>query len=341
MFLHTQNKAQLSKYQYILGEYKKTDQCFVHSKDNRIALWNIPNGKDSGWYIGNYVHQGKPKGWVYVKSHATTPNLIKDEKWNAWNTAHKTFTQCSPIECILTKEDDMVLHVTAGEFSGGYVKHDYKQGRFVYHKIGAEQVTLYFQDDNDTWIITNGIRTAKPETRIKGFKCAIKQIVIKTTPPSLFNVQPTKFKFDVFLSHNWGNDELQRDNHHRISLLNQALHQIGIITWFDEDKMEGDITQRMCEGIDNSTAVIVCITRTYNNKLNSPNRDNCKKEFQYAELRTNNLIGLVMEPDMRDTKQWTGPLGMTLGQHLYLDFTEDTNTTQVCTAILDRLRAFG
>ena len=39
---------------------------------------------------------------------------------------------------------------------------------------------------------------------------------------------------DVFLSHNWGPDESGRDNHERVSKLNEALKSKGIKTWFDK-----------------------------------------------------------------------------------------------------------
>ena len=41
---------------------------------------------------------------------------------------------------------------------------------------------------------------------------------------------------DVFLSHNWGLDELGRNNHERVSKLNTALKHCNILTWFDSGK---------------------------------------------------------------------------------------------------------
>ena len=50
-----------------------------------------------------------------------------------------------------------------------------------------------------------------------------------------------KLSTDVFLTHDWGTDELERQNHARVSCLNTALQAKGLTTWFDEDKMEGFI----------------------------------------------------------------------------------------------------
>ncbi len=35
----------------------------------------------------------------------------------------------------------------------------------------------------------------------------------------------------VFLTHNWGTDELQRDNHRRVAVFNDGLQRRGWITW--------------------------------------------------------------------------------------------------------------
>jgi len=41
---------------------------------------------------------------------------------------------------------------------------------------------------------------------------------------------------DVFLSHDWGLDELGRNNHERVSKLNTALKNCNILTWFDSGR---------------------------------------------------------------------------------------------------------
>ena len=150
--------------------------------------------------------------------------------------------------------------------------------------------------------------------------------------PSLWNlilskVAPThqQSQFDVFLSHDWGTDESGRNTHSRMAALNDALKAIGLITWFDSDRMQGNIDDRMAEGIDRSKLVIVCITRNYLRKVSGQGArgddDNCKKEFQYACLRRGvaNLMPLVIEEAARATSSWEGPVGLSLGMQLYID----------------------
>ena len=50
---------------------------------------------------------------------------------------------------------------------------------------------------------------------------------------------PVSWKFDVFLTHDWGTDELGRPNHDRVKRANAWLKQRGIVAWFDEEMMEG------------------------------------------------------------------------------------------------------
>ena len=46
------------------------------------------------------------------------------------------------------------------------------------------------------------------------------------------------FKFDGFLSHNWGKNA---SNHDRVAYINDQLKKGGVETWFDEVQMAGDI----------------------------------------------------------------------------------------------------
>ena len=91
-------------------------------------------------------------------------------------------------------------------------------------------------------------------------------------------------KTDVFLTHDWGEDELKRNNHDRVSKINSALKLRGFETWFDDDRMIGRIDQQMVDGIDNTSVILVFITKRYMEKINGTNpKDNCQKEFTYAE----------------------------------------------------------
>jgi len=141
----------------------------------------------------------------------------------------------------------------------------------------------------------------------------------------------------VFLTHTWVKDELNRDNHSRVATVNKLLKAHGFKTWFDEDKMEGHIDQRMAEGINDSDVILVFITKTYMEKLNTEGHDNCKKEFTYAIIQNKKMIPIVMESCMRNHKEWIGILGVNLAGDLYVDMSE-TDSEYNITALIERLK---
>jgi len=135
-------------------------------------------------------------------------------------------------------------------------------------------------------------------------------------------------KTDVFLSHDWG---VGGANHRRVAEINTALKARGLVTWFDEERMEGGVHDKMQEGIDNCKCVVVFITRKYMEKVAGKDAgDNCQLEFKYATRRkgNNKMIPVVMEPTVRDMRTWTGPVDFQLGGQLYVDFAEPTLTPE-------------
>ena len=135
-------------------------------------------------------------------------------------------------------------------------------------------------------------------------------------------------KTDCFLSHNWGD---KNKNHEFVKKVNLDLQKRGWKTWFDENQMDGNIRFRMAEGIDNTKCVVVFITKEYRDKVNGMDMtDNCKYEFSYAmnQLGSQNMIPVVLETEMRDTKKWKGELGAALGSMLYVDLSLSKDTKE-------------
>ena len=130
----------------------------------------------------------------------------------------------------------------------------------------------------------------------------------------------------VFLSHNWGKADSGRDNHYRVSLINKELKKIGYQTWFDADRMTGDIVKQMSRGIEETKGVLVFITRQYLDKVTGEDSsDNCKLEFEYATRNktSSKMIAVIMEKSMSNSREWTGSVGMHLGGKIYVDMTGD------------------
>jgi hypothetical protein len=111
---------------------------------------------------------------------------------------------------------------------------------------------------------------------------------------------------DVFLAHDWEMDELNRDNHERVARINDALKSTGFITWFDAERMTGDIADQMVSGIDNALVILVFVTQQYMEKVNGLNaNDSCRKEFRYAVQKRSStkMIPVGMESRMKDIRK--------------------------------------
>lgn len=80
-------------------------------------------------------------------------------------------------------------------------------------------------------------------------------------------------KTDAFLTHDWGKDEFGRDNHTRVSAINDGLKAMGIVAWFDSDRMEGNIVEQMCDGVENTNVIVVFNTQRYMGKVGSDNHN--------------------------------------------------------------------
>ena len=124
---------------------------------------------------------------------------------------------------------------------------------------------------------------------------------------------------DCFLTHDWGTDQYGRNNHDRVARINEDLKKRGFITWFDSDRMIGNIVAQMTSGIDNCQFVIVFITLNYIQKVGGTNtNDNCQIEFGYAQRRlgASKMISVVMEERVRNPNSWIGAVG---GRNLFIN----------------------
>ena len=114
-----------------------------------------------------------------------------------------------------------------------------------------------------------------------------------------------------------------RSNHERVSEVNRELKQIGYRTWFDEERMQGNIHDAMTEGIEKTKCVIVFLTKKYIEKVNGNDEtDNCKLEFNYAFIRKKLIVLVVMEEEAKEAMK-IGVLGMKIGAKLYIDMSRE------------------
>jgi hypothetical protein len=157
---------------------------------------------------------------------------------------------------------------------------------------------------------------------------------IKHSDPVEIRAEDTSKPFDVFLSHNWGNDTRGRDNHARVKILCEELESKGIKTWCDEYDMEGNILESMAKGMDQSKKVIVFVTKEYIKKANGEaergTMDNVYREFNYISnhFQSYDITPVVMEEGVKCMSKWCGTFGISLIGQLYVDYTEDLGLSQ-------------
>lgn len=147
---------------------------------------------------------------------------------------------------------------------------------------------------------------------------------------------------DAFLTHDWGLDELGRNNHERVSSVNIGLQAAGIVTWFDEDEMRGDVRKKMALGVEFSRVLIVFITERYVLKASGMGdngaNDNCKFEFDSAQLAPHigveQMIAVVMEPRCLIPGNWPpGAVKGLLGGTLFIDLSAEADSPQFASGV--------
>lgn len=161
----------------------------------------------------------------------------------------------------------------------------------------------------------------------------------------------SEFKYDVYLTHNWGLDGEMRNNHQRVSSINRALERRGIRTHFLEEKVDAEAlcVEDMSQEINSSVTVIAFVTEKYISQVDGEGSDgaddNCKLEFEYA-LRcrgVDNIITVVMEDACADSTKWRGVVGSTLshgsaiGTHASHTFLTEAELDGCITKLVDEI----
>eukprot|EP00607_Mallomonas_marina_P010562 CAMPEP_0182421000 /NCGR_PEP_ID=MMETSP1167-20130531/6146_1 /TAXON_ID=2988 /ORGANISM="Mallomonas Sp, Strain CCMP3275" /LENGTH=670 /DNA_ID=CAMNT_0024597657 /DNA_START=71 /DNA_END=2083 /DNA_ORIENTATION=- len=133
-----------------------------------------------------------------------------------------------------------------------------------------------------------------------------------------------RIKYDAFISHDRGVDELNRNTNDRVISLGRGLRDHEINSKLDDNTSLTNSDRN--EMIDLSQIFIVCVTKSYELKLSKhDNSDHIVKDFFYAEKKRTPkfMIPIILEPRMKDPKTWSGPLKLALSNHSVIDFTRD------------------
>jgi hypothetical protein len=144
-----------------------------------------------------------------------------------------------------------------------------------------------------------------------------------------FYLQPSKKKFDFFLSHDWG---AENKNHLKVKEFAAILKKNKEVTvWIDDERNKGNMRLTIAEAIKNSRFFIAFLTKSYNRKIERGPRAKewCFYEFNYATyiMAPSNLILISFEKDMHERGSWCTYLQAAFANQLYYDLSEVDKST--------------
>ncbi|ORY29213.1 hypothetical protein BCR33DRAFT_857744 [Rhizoclosmatium globosum] len=146
----------------------------------------------------------------------------------------------------------------------------------------------------------------------------------------VLSIDPNEAMFDVMISYN------QKSSNDQVNDICEALENKipGIKIWRDKDQMKTDINEGMCEGVIDSKAVIVCLSKGY---LTS---QSCKKEIRWADELKKPLIPAYMfakdeDPVVLKQNKNFAIFFFYISSALYADFKESRKNSPVFETALD------
>lgn len=149
----------------------------------------------------------------------------------------------------------------------------------------------------------------------------------------------------VFISHAWGVDSLNRDNHLRCKKIADFLIINGYSVWFDTYDMIGNIDNAIMNGINNADIILICLSEKYFTKINNAvntNKinDNCFKEWNYSMFKQKIIIPIIMDNISSDLfLNKDGIIQMYLSSSMFINFSD--NFCDESELLLRTLRKFN
>ena len=117
-------------------------------------------------------------------------------------------------------------------------------------------------------------------------------------------------KFNVMLSYCWAQQDL-------IKRIRAYLDRMGFVVWFDIEQMKGSVTDAMAGAVENSEAIVYCMSQKYKESAN------CHSEANYAHQKKKPMIPLLVDENYTPD----GWLGFLLGENKPIEFFGKVTTT--------------
>ena len=115
----------------------------------------------------------------------------------------------------------------------------------------------------------------------------------------------TEKRFDIMISYSHKEQQICKQVYDELS-------RAGYRVWVDFDQMHGNVIDAMAQAIEQSHAIIICMSEHYQ-------RSNfCRAEAQYAFQQKLKMVPILLEKHFKPS----GWLSFLIGQVLYVDFTK-------------------
>lgn len=278
------HQDKLGVYVLCQGELINDRVCYQQLHNPQRMIWFLT----PYWYVGKRDEKSLGQGWLQVRSLAPVPEQIMGSPapWCVWNSSEKRWIDAPDLSIVPDPESEDAPEMSAA---------------------GAPAPL-------------SSVPKALPIARAASLMVdeeAPGTAVIATTPVMHAN------HYDCYIAHDWGQDSSAGQAHARAQKISEYLRAKGLTTWFDSDRMQGRVIDKICSGIDDSELVIVCISKEYIEKVGGKNgaMDHCKVEFEYAERTkgTDHLIPVVIDAAVRSSREWRGGVGLVLGSRSFKD----------------------
>ncbi|KAL6761002.1 armadillo-type protein [Haematococcus lacustris] len=128
----------------------------------------------------------------------------------------------------------------------------------------------------------------------------------------------------VMLSYEWGCQQ-------SVMLIKTELQAAGYKTWMDIDKMSGSTLEAMARAVEDSAAVVVCVSKRYKES------QACRTEAEYAFQQRKKIIPVLLERDYKPS----GWLGALMGTRLYFPMHDPRTIPRRVPALMKELGEAG
>ncbi|XP_075253426.1 uncharacterized protein LOC142345315 isoform X2 [Convolutriloba macropyga] len=126
----------------------------------------------------------------------------------------------------------------------------------------------------------------------------------------------------IMISYSWQQAEVARELAERLKKVDG-----GRKVWLDIEKMEGNILERMAEGVEGASVVVCCYSESYKNS------QACRSEAEYAFKLNKHIIYVKTQTDYSPN----GWLGVMMGNVMYYTVTDKTSLEKKLSEIAHRI----